>query len=99
MRHDLQWEALNGNMLGFPASVGYRCDLGPVRPITNGRRAKPVGRYYSIKNGRAVAWESRNELHALYHAEVFPSVLSYHVQPHTLQLVIDGVSRFNSGMN
>jgi hypothetical protein len=85
---------LNSSLLGFPAILLDHPDGSPVRPITNGRRSRPVGRYYSLKNGRALPWESRNELHALYHAEVSPTVLSYRVQPHKLKLVIDGVERF-----
>lgn len=84
----------DSSVLGFPASLYFQPGGEPIRQITNGRRSRPVGRYYSIKNGRAIPWESRNELHAFYHAEVSPSVVSYRAQPHTLHLVINGVSRF-----
>ncbi len=85
---ELVSEDFNPALLGFPATISYRADRGPVRPITNGRRTHPTGRYYSVKNGRALPWESRNELHGLYHAEVASEVISYWVQPHKLKMVI-----------
>jgi len=67
-----------------------REDGGPIRPILNGRRARPVWNYYSLKNGFSLPCESSNELHALYHAEVSPLVVRYRAQPHTARFVIDG---------
>lgn len=86
-------EELDARVLGFEAACITRYDRTPIRPITNGRQTKPVGRYYSLKNGGSAPWESRNELRALYHAEISTDVLTYRVQPHTLKFVIDGVAR------
>ena len=59
------------------ATLIERQNGAPMRHITNGRRHRLVGSYYSFKNGRSVAWESRVELRAFYHAEVDPDVTSY----------------------
>ena len=67
-----------------------RLDAGPVRLITNGRQRKPVGHYYSQKNGFSLPWESRNELHGFYHAEVDTDVVGYRAQPHTLRMSVHG---------
>lgn len=65
-------------------------DGRPVRLRQNGRLAKPMGLEFSPKNGDHVPWESRNEQHALWHAEMNSGVVSYRAQPHTLRLVLDG---------
>lgn len=65
-------------------------DGRPVRLRQNGRLAKPMGLEFSVKTGDHVPWESRNEQHALWHAEMNSGVISYHAQPHTLRLVLDG---------
>lgn len=75
---------------GLLATWVKRADDGPMRPIATGRRHRPVGSYYSVKNGRALAWESRNELHAFYHAEVRTDVVGYLAQPHTWEMNVDG---------
>ncbi|WP_296597999.1 hypothetical protein [Phenylobacterium sp.] len=73
------------------ATVIERTDGEPMRRITNGRRHRPVGHYYSQKNGFSVPWESRNELHGFYHAEVDANVVAYRAQPHTLRMGLHGV--------
>lgn len=80
-------------LLGTVAEIIYRADGGPMRTIMRGRQHKAVGIYYSIKSGRSLAWESRNELHDFWRAEVRPDVIRSRAQPHTLQWVIDGQTR------
>lgn len=75
---------------GLLATWVKRADNGPMRPIATGRRHRPVGSYYSVKNGQALAWESRNELHGFYHAEVRTDVVGYLAQPHTWEINADG---------
>lgn len=75
---------------GLLATWVKRADDGPMRPIATGRRHRPVGSYYSVKNGQALAWESRNELHGFYHAEVRTDVVGYLAQPHTWEINADG---------
>jgi hypothetical protein len=65
-----------------------------MRRITNGRRHRVVGSYYSLKNGRGVSWESRVELHAFYQAEVDTAVKTYRAQPHTLEMICEGRKYF-----
>jgi len=65
-------------------------DGSPVRLRQNGRLAKPMGLEFSVKTGDHVPWESRNEQHALWHAEMNSGVVSYRAQPHTLRLVMEG---------
>ena len=76
--------------LGFPVTLITRLDGGPIRPVLNGRRSRPVWNYYSMKCGVGFPCESANELHALYHSEVSSAVVRYRVQPHTLRFVIGG---------
>ncbi len=95
MQHELKRQEFDASILGFPATLIERVDGGPMFPITDGlRETTPVRQYDSIKNGCAVSWRSRRELHGHYHSEVSPSVLKYRARPHTLQSVIDGVARF-----
>jgi hypothetical protein len=68
-------------------------DGGPVRLRTHGRRKRMVGRYASVKSGRALPYESRNELHDQWRAEVCSEVLESAAQPHTLVFRMDGVER------
>lgn len=70
-----------------------REDGGPMRGASDVSQKKAVGRYASLKNGRGQFWESRNELHAFYGAEVSTEVIKYRAQPHTLEMAIDGKVR------
>lgn len=72
------------------AEIVAFADGSPKRLRQNGRLAKPMGLEFSVKNGDHVPWESRNEQHALWHAELNSGVISYHAQPHTLHLTVDG---------
>lgn len=65
-------------------------DGSPVRLRQNGRLTKPMGLEFSVKNGDHVPWESRNEQHALWHAEMNSGVVSYRAQPHTLRMALNG---------
>ena len=78
---------------GILAEMVQRADEGPMRTAANVSQKKAVGRYASQKNGRGQFWESRNELHAFYGAEVSTEVVKYRAQPHTLEIVIDGKLR------
>lgn len=69
-------------------------DGGPVRPIANGRRHRPVGSFFSVKNGRMLAWESKLELHSLWRAEVRTDVVESSVQPYMLEMLVDGKKCF-----
>lgn len=72
------------------AEIVAYSDGSPVRLRQNGRLAKPMGLEFSVKNGDHVPWESRNEQHALWHAEMNSGVVSYRAQPHTLRLMMNG---------
>ena len=74
--------------LGLHATLIERIDHGPMRTAADVSQKRAVGRYASQKNGRGQFWESRNELHAFYWAEVSTDVLSYRAQPHTLDLPV-----------
>ena len=70
MTQEFHRRQLPDNSYEILAAIIERDDGGPMRPIATGRRRRVVGSYYSFKCGHASPWESRNELHALYHAEV-----------------------------
>ncbi|WP_326914447.1 TnsA endonuclease N-terminal domain-containing protein [Sphingopyxis chilensis] len=65
---------------------------GHVR-ISNGRRARAMGRYFSVKMGNLLPWESRLELRDLYRCEVDPKITSYFVQPETMHWRCAGKAR------
>lgn len=90
MPHEFKRRQLPDNAHGVLAAIIERDDGGPMRPIATGRRRRPVGCYYSFKCGYASPWESRNELHGLYHAEVRFDVVKYRAQPHTLEMIYEG---------
>ena len=71
------------------AQIETRPEGRPVRLRGHGRRNRSVGRYASVKSGRSLPWESRNELHDLMRAEVDHRVESSRVQPHTLRFIMD----------
>lgn len=93
MPHEFKRRQLPDNPQDVLAAIIERDDGGPMRPIATGRRRRPVGCYYSFKCGHASPWESRNELHGLYHAEVRFDVVTYRAQPHTLEMIHDGRKR------
>jgi hypothetical protein len=64
-----------------------------MRTAADVSQKKAVGRYASQKNGRGQFWESRNELHAFYGAEVATEIVKYRAQPHTLEMLIAGKRR------
>ena len=90
MTQEFHRRQLPDNSYEILAAIIERDDGGPMRPIATGRRRRVVGSYYSFKCGHASPWESRNELHALYHAEVRFDVVKYRTQPHTLEMIYDG---------
>ncbi len=61
--------------------------------ISNGRRARAMGRYFSVKMGNLLPWESRLELRDLYRCEVDPKITSYFVQPETMHWRCAGKAR------
>lgn len=77
-------------VIAASAEITRFADGRPVRLGQNGRLAKPMGLEFSVKNGDHAPWESRNEQHALWHAEMNSGVVSYRAQPHTLRLVMNG---------
>lgn len=93
MQSDICYRRLPMSGLDFEAEIGTRPDLRPVRLTTNGRRHRAVGAYFSIKSGRLLHWESRNELHDMWRAEVSFDVVKSWEQPHTLKMVRYGQHR------
>jgi hypothetical protein len=68
-----------------------------MRTAANISQKRAVGRYYSQKCGRSLFWESRNELHGFYAAEVRTDVVCYRAQPQTLVIeVADAFRRYTS---
>jgi hypothetical protein len=62
---------------------------GPVRPIPNGRRHRPVGNFWSVKNGRMLPWQSKLELYSLWRAEVRTDVVKSSVRPFMVEAFVD----------
>jgi hypothetical protein len=80
-------------LIPYPFGAAWlvrRKDGGPIRPIANGRRHRPVGSYFSVKCGRSMPWESRPELHGLWRADVRTDVLESWVQPFRLEFLHSG---------
>lgn len=75
---------------GFFAELVERTDGLPIRPIVDGRRARTVGMYFSVKNGAAAPWEAGTELFGFHLAELTDAVVSYRAQPHTLRMRMVG---------
>lgn len=90
MPADLEFGPMPAPGLDLVAEIGLRPDNRPVRLIANGRRHKPVGAYFSVKSGRQLPWESRNELHDFWRAEVNPEIVESWAQPHVLKIVTKG---------
>jgi hypothetical protein len=72
------------------AEIIDREDGGPIRLIYRGRQRKPVGIYHSVKSGHGLPWESRNELHDFWRAEVRWDVVRSRAQPHMIRWTVDG---------
>ena len=60
-----------------------------VRRITNGGR-KIIGKFPSIKMGRAVWWESQIERDFIYYPEMDPGVIAFKEQPLKIRYLLDG---------
>jgi hypothetical protein len=63
-------------------------DHGPMRTIHRRGKRKPIGRYPSHKNGRALTWESVHERHLMWLSEADPEIVSYIEQPHRVRMEI-----------
>jgi hypothetical protein len=72
------------------SAVHFEADFSPVRLKKAGRRARYNGRFASLKAGRAMPWESRNERLGLEMAEVDPARADLRVQPFRLEMIIAG---------
>ncbi|MGO9015591.1 MAG: TnsA endonuclease N-terminal domain-containing protein [Dissulfurispiraceae bacterium] len=59
-----------------------------VRRITNGGR-KVIGKFPSLKMGRAVWWESQLERDYIYYLEVDRDIVSYKEQPLKIRYLLD----------
>jgi hypothetical protein len=88
MPKELMTNDFSAPELGLFAAIIERADGGPMRTAANVSQKRAVGRYASQKNGRGQFWESRNELHGFYTAEVNPKIVQYRAQPHTLEMAI-----------
>src|SRR5690349_16327957 len=71
--------------LGILATMQKRIDDGPMRTALDASSKRLVGWYSSHKNGTSLFYESRNEKHAFYWAEVLPEISRYRSQPHRLE--------------
>lgn len=77
------------------ARIFVSSDGGPIRTLITGREPHATGRFVSVKAGyRALPWESmRGELPLLQLAEVASPVQSVMVQPHRLEMFVEGVKK------
>lgn len=64
--------------------ISHRGNWRPTRLILNGRRKAASGAFASMKAGRSLPWESRNELTGMEFAEVDSRVIQFHAQPMTI---------------
>jgi hypothetical protein len=65
----------------------------PVRTIVERGYGKPVGRFVSLKCGKAMPWESFRELYAIWLSEADSSVERYLVRPFRIWFRVDGMSK------
>ena len=75
------------------ATVVLTPDGAPIRSVLTGRRVIVTGFYSSGKAGRALPYESMNELALLKRSEVDTHVVDYRSQPFRFEFVIDGSKR------
>jgi hypothetical protein len=86
----------DGRALGLTRlAIERRSDGHPIRLVNNGRKPRVTGRYYSIKIGDSVPWESGPELRFIKCAEVDTDVVRYLAQPETMHFAdASGSSRY-----
>lgn len=72
----------------FPESGAIR-----TRRVVTRSRARPTGKYPSLKMGRSVQYESPNERNAFRLLDADPSVLTYREQPAAINYVLNGDTR------
>lgn len=70
------------------AEITRNPEGGPVRTIHRRGKRKPIGRYPSYKNGRALTWESIHERQLMWLCEADPDVVGYLEQPHRVRMEI-----------
>ena len=61
------------------------------RSVVSRSRARPTGKYPSVKMGRMIQWESANELNACRLLDVNPNVISYFEQPLVIRYTQDDI--------
>jgi hypothetical protein len=64
-----------------------------ARKVVTRSRARPTGKFPSLKMKRMIEWESINELNAFRLLEANPKVLKYWEQPCVIHYEMDGESR------
>lgn len=76
------------------ARIFVSSDGGPIRTLITGREPHATGHFVSVKARRSLPWESmRGELPLLQIAEVASPVQSVMVQPHRLEMLVEGVQK------
>ena len=69
----------------FPAGGKLRS-----RTIVSRSRARPTGKYPSLKMGRMMQWESHNELNAFRLLDATPAAVAFHEQPLAVRFQLHG---------
>lgn len=69
----------------FPAEGKLRS-----RKIVSRSRARPTGKFPSLKMGRMMQWESPHELNAFRLLDATPAAVAYHEQPLAVRFVLNG---------
>jgi hypothetical protein len=64
-----------------------------ARKVVTRSRARPTGKFPSLKMNRMIEWESTNELNAFRLLEANSTVLKYWEQPCVIQYEMDGETR------
>jgi hypothetical protein len=64
-----------------------------ARRLTNATPNKVIGRFPSVKMGRAIWWESQIEGDYIYLLEIDPDVVAYKEQPFRIKLEMSGSKR------
>lgn len=78
-------------MAGMCATSGRTSAVKPVRRITNFGR-KVIGKFPSVKTGRAVWWESPLERDYVHLLEFDPDVVCYREQPLRIRYILDNTA-------
>lgn len=86
MQNETEIRAQSRRYNNADAEITSNPEGGPVRTMHYRGKRKPIGRYPSYKNRRALTWESVHERKLMWLSEADPQIVSYVEQPHRVRM-------------